>query len=46
MKNVTTNNEEIKKAMKSDLTAKEIAYSPGLSEEKCRRFMQVNQMSG
>lgn len=46
MKNGIRNNEEIQRVMNSDLTAKEIAYLTGLSEEKCRKFMDVNGMSG
>lgn len=32
--------------MESDLTAKELAYLTGLSEEQCIHFMEVNRMSG
>lgn len=32
--------------LESDLTAKELAYLTGLSEEQCLRFMQINSLSG
>lgn len=32
--------------MESDLTVRELAYLTGLSEAKCKHFMEVNHMSG
>lgn len=48
-KNLSQIEEEKKKVsieMESDLTAKELAYLTGLSEEKCKHYMEVNNMSG
>lgn len=42
----TTNKEKINVEMKSSLTAKELSYLTGLSEEKCAYFMSVNNMDG
>ena len=39
-------NERVKIEMESNMTAKELSYLIGLSEEKCRRFMSVNHMNG
>lgn len=41
-----TNTQTAKVEMKTDLTAKELAYLTGLSEAQCDRFMKVNRMSG
>lgn len=40
------NKKKINTEMKSNLTAKELSYLTGLSEEKCRNFMIVNNMNG
>lgn len=49
-KRILNQKEEEKKKvsieMESDLTAKELAYLTGLSEEKCKHYMEVNNMSG
>lgn len=37
---------KVKVEMKSDLTAKELAYLTGLSEIQCKRLMVLNHMSG
>ena len=44
MKSVFDNKVSIE--MESELTPRELAYLTGLSEEKCRRFMSVNNMGG
>lgn len=38
--------EKVSVEMESELTSVELAYLTGLTEEKCRRFMSVNNMGG
>ncbi len=42
----SNNKETIHVEMESNLTAKELSYLTGLSEEKCEHFMAVNNMNG
>lgn len=42
----TNAKKKVKIEMESALTAKELAYLTGLSESKCRRFMEVSHLNG